>query len=567
MAVAAIALALRRVRQAAGQAGQLPEHRRHRPPYAKDFSLTDHTGKPRTLADFKGKVVVVFFGYTQCPDVCPTTMAEMAGVMKKLGPQADQVQVLFITLDPERDTQELLAAYVPAFDKRFVGLRGTPEQTAPWPRNSRCSTQGAGQGAGQLHHRPHGRQLCVRQGGQAAPVHPPRPGAGRRSCTTFVSCCPDRHCQHAWHAHGPARKKLYPHRRRHPAGDRLPVSCCGPSWPRSCSPPPSSSRPGRCTCACCAPEGRRTLAALTMTLSPDPAGHHPAGAGRLEPGRQHRHRLRAAQGQHRHGDAAAAGWIRDIPLVGEQIDTYLRKLLASREQMLELAQRMLEPARHWLLAGGMVLGSGVVQMSLAAFVSFFFYRDGKPADRVIGPRCKRDGRGGGSVTDTVSQTVRGVMYGLLGTALAQAWWRRSASLIAGVPAVALLSVLVFVFSLIPVGPPADLGRRDHLAVQPGQHRLGHLHAGVGLLRDQRRRQRGAADADQPRQQPAVHPDAAGGVLGGVFIAFGFIGPVHRADLEDAGGGDLMQPTRRATFDQQDARALVRARRLLDHHVE
>ena len=98
--------------------------------YAKDFALTDHTGTPRTLADFKGKAVVVFFGYTQCPDVCPTTLAEMASAMKELGPLADQVQVLFVTLDPERDTQELLANYVPAFDKRFIGLRGTPEQTA-----------------------------------------------------------------------------------------------------------------------------------------------------------------------------------------------------------------------------------------------------------------------------------------------------------------------------------------------------------------------------------------------------------------------------------------------------
>jgi protein SCO1/2 len=98
--------------------------------YARGFSLLDHNGKPRTLADFKGKVVVVFFGYTQCPDVCPTTMAEMASVMKDLGPQADQVQVLFITLDPERDTPELLKAYVPQFDKRFLGLYGTLEQTA-----------------------------------------------------------------------------------------------------------------------------------------------------------------------------------------------------------------------------------------------------------------------------------------------------------------------------------------------------------------------------------------------------------------------------------------------------
>lgn len=98
--------------------------------YAKGFSLTDHTGKPRTLADFRGKLVVLFFGYTQCPDVCPTTMAEMAAVLKELGPAADEVQVLFVTLDPERDTQELLASYVPAFDARFLGLRGTPEQTA-----------------------------------------------------------------------------------------------------------------------------------------------------------------------------------------------------------------------------------------------------------------------------------------------------------------------------------------------------------------------------------------------------------------------------------------------------
>jgi protein SCO1/2 len=98
--------------------------------YAQDFALTDQNGKPRTLADFKGKVVVMFFGYTQCPDVCPTTMAELAGVMKELGPLADQVQVLFVTLDPERDTQALLAQYVPAFDTRFLGLYGDAAATA-----------------------------------------------------------------------------------------------------------------------------------------------------------------------------------------------------------------------------------------------------------------------------------------------------------------------------------------------------------------------------------------------------------------------------------------------------
>ncbi|MET3132404.1 protein SCO1/2 [Oxalobacteraceae bacterium GrIS 1.11] len=98
--------------------------------YARDFALTDHHGKARTLADFKGKLVLMFFGYTQCPDVCPTTMAEMAAVLKELGPQGDQVQVLFVTVDPERDTQALLAQYVPAFDPRFLGLYGDAAATA-----------------------------------------------------------------------------------------------------------------------------------------------------------------------------------------------------------------------------------------------------------------------------------------------------------------------------------------------------------------------------------------------------------------------------------------------------
>ncbi len=98
--------------------------------FASGFALTGHDGKPRTLADFRGKAVVVFFGYTQCPDVCPTTLAELAEVMRLLGPDADRVQVLFVSVDPERDTQELLSQYVPAFDKRFLGLYGDAEATA-----------------------------------------------------------------------------------------------------------------------------------------------------------------------------------------------------------------------------------------------------------------------------------------------------------------------------------------------------------------------------------------------------------------------------------------------------
>jgi protein SCO1/2 len=98
-------------------------------PYAQDFSLTDHNGVRRSVADFRGKLVLVFFGFTQCPDVCPTTMAQLANTMKQLGPDADKVQVLMVTVDPERDTAELLKQYVPAFDPRFLGLRGTLDET------------------------------------------------------------------------------------------------------------------------------------------------------------------------------------------------------------------------------------------------------------------------------------------------------------------------------------------------------------------------------------------------------------------------------------------------------
>ena len=98
--------------------------------FGRDFKLVDHNGKPRTLADFRGKVVVMFFGYTQCPDVCPTTMAELATVMQQLDADAGRVQVLFVTVDPERDTAELLSQYVPAFNPTFLGLRGDAEATA-----------------------------------------------------------------------------------------------------------------------------------------------------------------------------------------------------------------------------------------------------------------------------------------------------------------------------------------------------------------------------------------------------------------------------------------------------
>ena len=98
--------------------------------FGKELNLTDHHGKPRTLADFRGKVVTVFFGFTHCPDACPTTLVEMAQVVKALGPDGDKVQVLFVTVDPERDTQAVLKQYVPSFNPAFLGLYGDAEATA-----------------------------------------------------------------------------------------------------------------------------------------------------------------------------------------------------------------------------------------------------------------------------------------------------------------------------------------------------------------------------------------------------------------------------------------------------
>jgi protein SCO1/2 len=98
--------------------------------FGKELNLIDHNGKPRTLADFRGRVVTVFFGFTHCPDACPTTLSEMAQVAKALGPDADKLQVLFVTVDPERDTPQVLKQYVPSFNPAFLGLYGSLDATA-----------------------------------------------------------------------------------------------------------------------------------------------------------------------------------------------------------------------------------------------------------------------------------------------------------------------------------------------------------------------------------------------------------------------------------------------------
>ncbi len=96
--------------------------------FANGFKLTDHHGEVRQLSDYQGKVVALFFGFTHCPDICPTTMADLAAAMKLMGENSDEVQVLFVTVDPERDTPEVLAQFVPSFDSRFIGLTGTTEE-------------------------------------------------------------------------------------------------------------------------------------------------------------------------------------------------------------------------------------------------------------------------------------------------------------------------------------------------------------------------------------------------------------------------------------------------------
>ena len=205
-------------------------------------------------------------------------------------------------------------------------------------------------------------------------------------------------------------------------------------------------------------QGRRSLAALTMTLSLTLLVIIPLAIVAYNLADD----VATTFGQLRyaieHGALVPPGWVRELPFIGDTLDTYLRELVASRDQMLELAQRMVEPARHYLMAGGLMLGTGVVQMSLAAFVSFFLYRDGHALVAVTASMmAKVMGEGAESVSDTISQTTRGVMYGLLGTALAQGLVAAIGFSMAGVPAVPLLSVLVFVTSLVPFGPPLIWG--------------------------------------------------------------------------------------------------------------
>jgi predicted PurR-regulated permease PerM len=268
--------------------------------------------------------------------------------------------------------------------------------------------------------------------------------------------------------------------------------------------------------------GRRTLAALTMTLTLTLLVIIPLAMVAYNLADDVAVAYQKVTGALERGVLLPPEWVPRIPLVGKSLDTYLRQLVASRESMMEAVQRLIEPARHYFLAAGILLGTGVAQVSLAAFVSFFIYRDGAGLLRVIHVMMRRVmGEGADGISDTVSQTVRGVMYGLLGTALAQALVAAIGFAIAGLPAVPLLSVLVFVSSLVPVGPPLVWGPAAIWLFMQGETGWGVFMLVWGLLAIS-----GVDNVVRPilisRGSSLPFLLTLLGVLGGV-LAFGFVG--------------------------------------------
>lgn len=158
------------------------------------------------------------------------------------------------------------------------------------------------------------------------------------------------------------------------------------------------------------------------------------------------------------GYIESPAWLGKMPIVGASLEEYWHSIASSQEEMLALAKRLMEPARDLLLAGGILLGRGVLQMSLAAFICFFFYRDGVALMRFISMAMDRVmGSHAANVIGIINNTVRGVMYGLLGTALLQGFVATVGFAIAGVPAALVLGVATFLLSLLPVGPPLIWG--------------------------------------------------------------------------------------------------------------
>jgi predicted PurR-regulated permease PerM len=269
-------------------------------------------------------------------------------------------------------------------------------------------------------------------------------------------------------------------------------------------------------------KGRRSLAALTLTLTLTLLVVMPIALvayNLADDVSRIYEQLRLAVAS---GHVEPPTWLRQIPFVGEWVYSYMLEMGSSREQMIEVAKRMLEPARHYVLGGGIVLGAGVAQLSLAAFVAFFLYRDGITIRHAIGVAMERIiGEGAQRIAGTVSLTVRGVMYGLLGTALAQALVAALGFAIAGVPGVLLLGFATFVMSLVPVGPPLIWGGATLWLFNAGETGWGvfMLLWGVVLIS-------GVDNVVKPmlisRGSDLPFLLVLLGVLGGV-LAFGFVG--------------------------------------------
>ncbi len=158
------------------------------------------------------------------------------------------------------------------------------------------------------------------------------------------------------------------------------------------------------------------------------------------------------------GSAGPPEWLEDLPVAGKQLDAYWQRLAASREEMAAFLKQFLDPAQHLLLAVGKGLGQGLLQLGLAVFVAFFLYRDGDPLREAARDALERvAGPVGDDVLETIDGTIVGVVYGILGTALAQGLVAAIGFMIAGVPAPLLLGAATFLLSLLPVGPPLIWG--------------------------------------------------------------------------------------------------------------
>lgn len=216
-------------------------------------------------------------------------------------------------------------------------------------------------------------------------------------------------------------------------------------------------------------KNRQSLAALTMTLSLILLVILPLALVAYNLADNVTAFYDAARQSLESGPPEPPAWLTGLPLLGGPIGEYWHNIASSQEEMLLLAKRLLEPAKSFLIASGKLLGQGVIEMSLAAFISFFFYRDGEALIRSIGAGMDRlAGTHAANVLAIINSTVRGVTYGLVGTALAQGFVATIGFAIAGVPAVMLLGVATFLLSLIPVGPPLIWGGAAIWLFQQGE---------------------------------------------------------------------------------------------------